>query len=65
MVWKGWIAYFDEFIGDKGLGFAMCEDLEQPWQLIPKEKITNVPHVKHGSVIKVSKKELEHLGCFK
>lgn len=56
---KGWIAYFDEFNGDKGLGFAFCDDLEQPWQVIPKAQITNVPDVKHGSVIKISRKEAE------
>lgn len=56
---SGWIAYADEFNGDKGLVFAECDDLGKPWNLIPKEEITNVPDVKHGSVIKVSRKEVE------
>lgn len=57
----GWIAYVDEFNGDKGLVFAECNDLEKPWEVIPKDKIRNVPDVKHGSVIKVSRKEIEPL----
>lgn len=55
---SGWIAYSDEFNGDKGLIFAECDDLEGPWRIIPKDKITNVPDVKHGSVIKVSRKDV-------
>lgn len=56
---SGWIAYADEFNGDKGLVFAECDDLKKPWKLIPKDKYKNVPDVKHGSVIKVSRKEVE------
>ncbi|MCH5238842.1 MAG: glycoside hydrolase family 43 protein [Muribaculaceae bacterium] len=59
---SGWIGYVDEFNGDKGLIFAECDDLEQPWKIIPKDMIKNVPDVKHGSVIKISRKEAAALG---
>ena len=56
---KGWIGYFDEFNGDKGLGFAYIDDLTKPWEIIPKTRVTNVPDVKHGSVIIVSRSEAQ------
>jgi len=55
----GYIGYFDKFIGDSGLSYIQCDDLRSnDWQLIPDSQTTNVPDVKHGSVIIVSREEL-------
>lgn len=55
----GYIAYFDKFIGDAGLSYMQCTSLEKgDWQLIPDELTTNVPEVKHGSVVIISRDQL-------
>lgn len=56
---KGWIGYFDKFNGDAGLSYTRCTDLEKgDWELIPDTEVSNVPEVKHGSVIIVSRDEI-------
>lgn len=56
---NGYIGYFDKFNGDAGLSFMQCTSLEKgDWQLIPDSATANVPDVKHGSVIIISREEL-------
>lgn len=56
---KGYIGYFDKFIGDAGLSYIECDDLDKnDWHLIPDTEVTNVPEVKHGSVVIISRDEL-------
>lgn len=56
---KGYIGYFDKFNGDAGLSYMRCTDLAKgDWQMIPDSLTTNVPEVKHGSVIIISRDEL-------
>lgn len=56
---NGWIGYFDKFNGDAGLSFVRCTNLEKgDWQLVPDAEVSNVPEVKHGSVIIVSRDEI-------
>lgn len=56
---NGYIGYFDKFNGDAGLSFMQCTDLDKnDWQLIPDTETTNVPEVKHGSVVIISREEL-------
>lgn len=56
---NGWIGYFDKFNGDAGLSYTECSDIEKAdWKLIPDTEVSNVPEVKHGSVIIVSREEL-------
>ena len=55
----GYICYFDKFNGDAGLSYMQCTSLQKgDWQLIPDEMTTNVPEVKHGSVIIISREQL-------
>lgn len=55
----GYIGYYDKFIGDTGLSYIRCTDLQKgDWQLIPDTEVTNVPEVKHGSVTIISRDEL-------
>ena len=59
---QGYIGYFDKFNGDAGLSFMHCTNLATgDWQLIPDAHIANVPDVKHGSVIIISRDELLRL----
>lgn len=59
---QGYIGYFDKFNGDAGLSFMQCTNLATgDWQLIPDAHIANVPDVKHGSVIIISRDELLRL----
>lgn len=56
---KGYIGYFDKFNGDAGLSYIECTDLDKnDWKLIPDTEVTNVPDVKHGSVITISRDQL-------
>lgn len=56
----GYIGYFDKFIGDTGLSYITCSDLRKgDWQLIPDSLTTNVPDVKHGSVIIIPRRLLQ------
>ena len=56
---EGYIGYFDKFIGDAGLSYIECTDLDKNnWRLIPDSEVTNVNEVKHGSVIIISREEL-------
>lgn len=56
---KGWIGYFDKFNFDAGISYVECSDLARgDWVLIPDTEVSNVPEVKHGSVIVISRDEL-------
>ena len=56
---NGYIGYFDKFNGDAGLSFMQCTTLaEGDWHLIPDVNTVNVPDVKHGSVVIISREEL-------
>lgn len=58
----GYIGYFDKFNGDAGLSYMRCTSLaEGDWQLIPDAHTANVPDVKHGSVVIISRDELLRL----
>lgn len=58
----GYIGYFDKFNGDAGLSFMQCTTLaDGDWQLIPDAHTENVPEVKHGSVVIISRDELLRL----
>lgn len=55
----GYIGYFDKFNGDAGLSYMQCSTLQKgDWQLIPDEQASNVPEVKHGSVIIITRDQL-------
>lgn len=56
---NGYIGYFDKFNGDAGLSYMQCTSLAKgDWQLIPDANTHNVPEVKHGSVVVISREEL-------
>lgn len=56
---NGYIGYFDKFNGDAGLSYMQCTSLAKgDWQLIPDACAHNVPEVKHGSVVVISREEL-------
>lgn len=59
---NGYIGYFDKFNGDAGLSYIRCTELSKgDWQLIPDSLTTNVPEVKHGSVIIVPRSAISQL----